>query len=114
MAEGTPRFGVSLPPGRSGSQLIAFRPAGKCISKGKGFFCPAGTPAPERVGYYQEKGKPIQTLHAGDVVKILPGVEHWHGASATSNFTHIAINVKTEKGVVNGLKPVTDGEDSRK
>jgi 4-carboxymuconolactone decarboxylase len=64
----------------------------------------------EGTGYYQEKGKPVQTLHAGDVVKVLPGVEHWHGASPTSSFTHIAINVNTEKGVVNWLKPVTDEE----
>jgi len=68
----------------------------------------------EGTGYYQEKGRPIQTLHAGDVVKILPGVEHWHGASPTSSFTHIAINVNTEKGVVNWLKPVTDEEYNSK
>jgi len=65
-------------------------------------------------GSYQEKGKPIQTLHAGDVVKILPGVEHWHGASPTSSFTHIAININPEKGVVNWLKPVTDEEYNNK
>lgn len=64
----------------------------------------------EGVGYYQEKEKPIQTLHAGDVVKILPGVEHWHGASANSGFTHIAININTEKGIVNWLGKVTDEE----
>lgn len=66
------------------------------------------------IGYYQEKGKPIQTLHAGDVVKIQPGIEHWHGASPNSSFTHIAINVNTEKGVVNWLKPVTDDEYNSK
>ncbi len=64
----------------------------------------------EGTGYCQEKGKPIQTLHAGDVIKIQPGTEHWHGASPTSSFTHIAINVNTEKGVVNWLKPVTEDE----
>lgn len=68
----------------------------------------------EGTGYYQEKGKPIQTLHAGDVVKILPDVEHWHGASPTSRFTHIAINVNTEKGVVNWLQPVTEEEYNSK
>jgi 4-carboxymuconolactone decarboxylase len=68
----------------------------------------------EGIGYYQEKGKPIQILHAGDVVKILPSVEHWHGASPTSSFTHIAINVNTEKGIVNWLKPVTDEEYNSK
>jgi quercetin dioxygenase-like cupin family protein len=64
----------------------------------------------EGIGYYQEKGKSIQTLHPGDVVKILPNVEHWHGASPNSRFTHIAINVNTEKGVVNWLGKVTDDE----
>ena len=64
----------------------------------------------EGTGYCQEKGKPIQTLHAGDVIKIQPGTEHWHGASPTSSFTHIAINVNTEKGVVNWLKPLTEEE----
>ena len=68
----------------------------------------------EGTGYYQEKGKPIQTLHAGDVVKILPGVEHWHVASPTRRFTHIAINVDTEKGVVNWLQPVMDAEYNSK
>jgi|SRR5678816_80995 len=68
----------------------------------------------EGTGYYQEKGKPIQILHAGDVVKIQPGVEHWHGASPTGSFTHIAINVNTENGVVNWLRPVTDEEYNSK
>lgn len=62
------------------------------------------------IGYFQEKGKPIQKLYRGDIVKVLPDVEHWHGASPNSNFTHIAINVNTEKGIVNWLKPVTDEE----
>jgi quercetin dioxygenase-like cupin family protein len=48
-------------------------------------------------GYFQEKGKPIQVLHDGDVVKILPGVKHWHGASAESEFTHIAVNTNTQR-----------------
>lgn len=68
----------------------------------------------EGTGYYQEKGKPIQVLQVGDVVKIQPGVEHWHGASPTSHFTHIAINVNTEKGVVTWLEQVTDEEYNSK
>jgi len=62
------------------------------------------------VGYYQEKGKPRQVLHKGDVVKIPPDVVHWHGASADSEFTHIAINTNTDKGIVVWLDPVTDEE----
>jgi quercetin dioxygenase-like cupin family protein len=64
----------------------------------------------EGTGYYQEKGKSIQVLSKGDIVKILPDVEHWHGASPDSEFTHIAINTNTQKGIVNWLQPVTDEE----
>jgi 4-carboxymuconolactone decarboxylase len=35
----------------------------------------------EGTGYYQEKGKALQIVHKGDVIKCLPGVPHWHGAS---------------------------------
>lgn len=62
------------------------------------------------VGYYQEKGKPIQILHPGDIVKISPGIVHWHGASPDSAFTHIAVNSNTQNGIVQWLGKVTDEE----
>ena len=62
------------------------------------------------VGYYQEKGKPVQLFNKGEVVAILPGVEHWHGASHNSTFTHIAINTNTQNGIVVWLQRVTDEE----
>jgi len=61
-------------------------------------------------GYYQEKGKPLQLLRKGDVVKIPPGVKHWHGATADSHLTHIAVNTNTQKGIVEWLERVTDEE----
>jgi len=64
----------------------------------------------EGVGYYQEKGKPIQIIHRGDVVTIAPDVVHWHGASPDLEMTHLAINTNTHKGVVVWLQPVTDEE----
>ena len=64
----------------------------------------------EGTGYYQEKGKPIQLIRKADVIKILPGIEHWHGASRDSEFTHIAINPNTQKGIVEWLQRVTDEE----
>ncbi|MEO8150324.1 MAG: cupin domain-containing protein [Bacteroidia bacterium] len=66
--------------------------------------------ATDGIGYYQEKGKPIQILHKGDVVTIHPDIEHWHGASPDSEFTHIAINTNTQKGIVVWLQRVTDQE----
>src|SRR5258705_12190170 len=62
------------------------------------------------IGYYQEKGKPIQLLRKGDVVNIPPDLEHWHGASPGSEFTHIAVNTNTQKVIVVWLERVTDEE----
>mgnify|MGYP001270253420 CR=1 FL=1 len=61
-------------------------------------------------GYYQEEGKPVQVLSEGDVVKILPDVKHWHGATPDSWFTHIAISTNVQKGDTEWLEPVTDEE----
>jgi quercetin dioxygenase-like cupin family protein len=60
-------------------------------------------------GYYQERGKPIQVVHKGDVLKCLPGVEHWHGASPESSFSYIG-TTPTQKGKTIWLKRVTDEE----
>ena len=62
------------------------------------------------VGFYQEKGKPIQVIRQGDVINIPPDVVHWHGASPDHEMTHLAINSNTQKGVVTWLQPVTDEE----
>ncbi|MBO0358033.1 cupin domain-containing protein [Hymenobacter sp. BT186] len=59
-------------------------------------------------GYYQEKGEPAQRLRAGDTVSIAPNVVHWHGATADSIFTHLAINPNVGQGAANWLEPVTD------
>ena len=61
-------------------------------------------------GFYQERGKNARLLSKGDVVVIPSNIEHWHGATKDSRFTHIAITNITEKGAVNWLKPVTDEE----
>ena len=57
-------------------------------------------------GWYQEKGKPARLLHPGDTVAIHQGVEHWHGATKDSWFSHIAIT----KGTTEWLAPVTDAQ----
>jgi|SRR5688572_21564644 len=62
------------------------------------------------IGYYQEKGKPIQIIRPGDVVNIAPDVVHWHGASADHEMTHLAVNTNTQKGAVIWLQRVTDEE----
>jgi len=64
----------------------------------------------EGIGYYKEEGSPRREIRVGDVVNILPGVKHWHGASPAGRFAHYAININTEKGIANWLEPVTDNE----
>lgn len=61
-------------------------------------------------GFYQEKGKPAQPIKKGDVINIPPHVEHWHGASANSAMTHIAITNFEKEEFVTWLTPVTDAE----
>jgi 4-carboxymuconolactone decarboxylase len=63
----------------------------------------------EGTGYYQEKGKSIQIIHKGDVIKCLPGIPHWHGAAAGSSFAYIAFT-PAQKGKTIWLQRVTDAE----
>lgn len=60
------------------------------------------------VGYYQEWGKPAQKLKVGDVVNIPAEVKHWHGATADSWFSHLAIEVPSEGGSTEWLEEVSD------
>lgn len=62
----------------------------------------------EGIGYYQEEGAAIREIRTGDVVNVLPGIKHWHGASPDSRFVHLAVNLNTEKGMVNWMERVTD------
>ncbi|KFF04124.1 (R)-mandelonitrile lyase [Flavobacterium reichenbachii] len=64
----------------------------------------------EGIGYYQEKGKPIQLIQKGDVVKIPKNTEHWHGASNDSMMRHIAIVPEYDKDKTEWLQPVSDEE----
>lgn len=61
-------------------------------------------------GRYQERGKEIQILKKGDVVKIEPNVEHWHGASPKFKFAHISIEPNLPNNKPNWLQPVSENE----
>ena len=64
----------------------------------------------EGIGYYQEKGKPRQIIRKGDIIKCSPGVQHWHGASADSQFAHLVVAPDVEKGEVTWLQKVSEEE----
>ncbi|MCD8185099.1 MAG: cupin domain-containing protein [Rikenellaceae bacterium] len=62
----------------------------------------------EGVGYYQERGKPVQVIRPGDVIAIYPGIEHWHGATPGSWFAHMALGINPEAGPAEWLEPVAE------
>ena len=64
-------------------------------------------------GYYQEWGKEPQELHPGDVINIMPGVKHWHGAAPDSWFSHLAVEVPGENCRSQWCEPVSE-EDYQK
>ena len=61
-------------------------------------------------GYYQEWGKKAIEMLPGDVVNIPANVKHWHGASADSCFSHLAIEVPGENTSNEWLEAVSDEE----
>ena len=61
-------------------------------------------------GRYQERGKEIQVLHKGDVVRIAPDIEHWHGAAPDSWFVHISVETNVPNNKATWLEPVSDEE----
>ncbi|MFZ4286327.1 (R)-mandelonitrile lyase [Variovorax sp. HJSM1_2] len=63
-------------------------------------------------GWTQCEGELIVEIRAGDVIWCPPGHKHWHGASATTAMTHIAIQEALDGKNVVWLSHVTDEEYS--
>ena len=59
-------------------------------------------------GWVQREGGSVEEIHPGDVVWFPPGEKHWHGATATTAMTHIAIQEKLDGKVVDWLEKVSD------
>lgn len=59
-------------------------------------------------GWVQQWGGPIQEIRKGDVVRIPPGVKHWHGATPTTTMTHIAIQEQLNGKAVEWMEKVSD------
>ena len=60
------------------------------------------------LGLVQQWGGPIQEIRPGDVVRIPPGVKHWHGATATTGMSHIAIQEQLDGKAVDWMEKVSD------
>lgn len=60
------------------------------------------------VGYVQKRNELKQLMQPGDVVVIYPGEEHWHGATPESMFSHLAIQMEKDEGII--ISKVTNEE----
>ena len=61
-------------------------------------------------GRVQRWGEPIEEIRPGDVVWFEPGEKHWHGATATTAMTHIAIAEALDGQVVDWMEKVSDDQ----
>jgi len=61
-------------------------------------------------GWAQRWGGPVEEIRPGDVIWIPPGEKHWHGATATTGMTHIAIQERLNGKVVDWLEKVTEDQ----
>ena len=59
-------------------------------------------------GWVQQWGGQIEMIREGDVVWTPPGVKHWHGATATTGMTHIAIQEQLDGKTVEWMEKVSD------
>lgn len=95
-------------PARVGGGTVTFEPgvrtAWRTHPLGQTLIVTAG------VGYVQQKGQPRQEIRPGDTVWIAPNVRHWHGATATTGMTHIALAEALDGSAVTWAEQVSDDE----
>jgi quercetin dioxygenase-like cupin family protein len=59
-------------------------------------------------GLAQRWGGPTEQIRPGDVIWFPPGEKHWHGATATTAITHIAIQEQLDGKTVDWTEKVSD------
>lgn len=64
-------------------------------------------------GWTQEWGGEKQVIKPGDVVWCPPSVKHWHGATATTGMSHIAIQEVLDGKNVEWMEHVSDEQYSQ-
>ncbi|KRB50753.1 cupin [Rhizobium sp. Root708] len=93
-------------PARVGGATVTFEPAARTAwhthPLGQTLIVLAGS------GRAQREGGPVEEIRAGDIIWFEPGEKHWHGASATTAMTHIAIAEALDGKVVDWMEKVTD------
>ena len=93
-------------PSRIGVASVAFQPGARTAwhthPLGQTLIVTSGT------GWTQCEGEERVEIRAGDVIWCPPNHKHWHGATATSGMTHIAIQESLNGSPVSWMEHVTD------
>jgi quercetin dioxygenase-like cupin family protein len=94
-------------PGRVTGGLVTFEPGAR--SNWHTHPCGQTLIVVSGFGWTQCWGEARQEVGPGDVIWCPPGHKHWHGATATTAMSHIAVQEHLGDGkVVDWLEPVTD------
>lgn len=105
-----PLFPVTEP-ARASAARVTFEPGARTAwhthPLGQKLIVTAGT------GWVQQEGGPVEEIREGDVVLIPPGARHWHGATATTRLTHLAIQEQLDGKVVVWMEKVSDSQYRR-
>ena len=59
-------------------------------------------------GWAQRWGGAVEEIRPGDVIWFPPGEKHWHGATAVTGMTHIAIQEQLDGKAVDWMERVVD------
>jgi len=95
-------------PARIGGAFVTFEPGARTAwhkhPLGQTLIVTAGC------GWAQGEGGPVMEIRPGDVIWFAPGERHWHGATASTAMTHIAIAESLEGKVVDWMDKVSDDQ----
>jgi quercetin dioxygenase-like cupin family protein len=93
-------------PARVGMALVTFEPGARTAwhthPLGQTLVVTSGC------GWVQRDGGAIEEIHPRDVVWFEPGEKHWHGATATTAMSHIAIQEKVDGSPVDWMEQVSE------
>lgn len=93
-------------PARIGGAIVTFEPGARTAwhthPLGQTLIVTSG------LGWVQTEGGTKEDIRDGDIVWIPPGEKHWHGATATTGMTHIAIAEALDGKTVDWMEKVSD------
>ena len=98
----------AVAPARAAGNAVTFEPGARTAwhthPRGQHLWVTAGC------GWAQREGGPVEEIRPGDVVWFPPGEKHWHGATATTAMSHVAVQEKLDGSPVTWLEPVSDAQ----